>query len=173
MALKAQIYSRASWHNQPRSAIFFANPLPDQRWSSIFFGASYGRAHPCCSRALWAVLPGRRLHPKLRAAVQTTLRKLAPPNFQALPPSISRQRHILLCSCVQNSSPILSEFILFVSNTLVRSSQSSSGPAGGAFDGYGLGRGAAGPDRRQPGYFEPSFRTDPSVCTIMLSHQYR
>ena len=31
------------------------------------------------------------------------------------------------------------------SNTLVRSSQSSSGPAGGASDGYGLGR---GPDRR-------------------------
>ena len=34
------------------------------------------------------------------------------------------------------------------SNTLVRSSQSSSGPAGGASDGYGLGRGAAGPDSR-------------------------
>ena len=34
------------------------------------------------------------------------------------------------------------------SNTLVRSSHSSSGPAGGASDGYGLGRGAAGPDRR-------------------------
>ena len=34
------------------------------------------------------------------------------------------------------------------SNTLVRSSQSSSGPAGGASDGYGLGRRAAGPDRR-------------------------
>ena len=34
------------------------------------------------------------------------------------------------------------------SNALVRSSQSSSGPAGGASDGYGLGRGAAGPDRR-------------------------
>ena len=33
-------------------------------------------------------------------------------------------------------------------NILVRSSQSSSGPAGGASDGYGLGRGAAGPDRR-------------------------
>ena len=31
------------------------------------------------------------------------------------------------------------------SNALVRSSQSSSGPAGGASDGYGLGRGAAGP----------------------------
>ena len=27
-------------------------------------------------------------------------------------------------------------------------SQSSSGPAGGASDGYGLGRGAEGPDRR-------------------------
>ena len=39
---------------------------------------------------------------------------------------------------------------LFVitSNTLIRSGQSSSGPAGGASDGYGLGRGAAGPDRR-------------------------
>ena len=34
------------------------------------------------------------------------------------------------------------------SNTLVRSSQSSSGPAGGASGGYGLGRGAAGPDHR-------------------------
>ena len=34
------------------------------------------------------------------------------------------------------------------SHTLVRSSQSSSGPAGCASDGYGLGRGAAGPDRR-------------------------
>ena len=34
------------------------------------------------------------------------------------------------------------------SNTLVRSSRSSSGPAGGASDGYGLGRRAAGPDRR-------------------------
>ena len=33
-------------------------------------------------------------------------------------------------------------------NTLVRSGQSSSGPAGSASDGYGLGRGAAGPDRR-------------------------
>ena len=32
-------------------------------------------------------------------------------------------------------------------STLVRSGQSSSGPAGGASDGYGLGRGAAGPDR--------------------------
>ena len=30
----------------------------------------------------------------------------------------------------------------------VLSSQSSSGPAGSASDGYGLGRGAAGPDRR-------------------------
>ena len=34
------------------------------------------------------------------------------------------------------------------SNTLVRPSQSSSGPAGGRSDGCGLGRGAAGPDRR-------------------------
>ena len=34
------------------------------------------------------------------------------------------------------------------SNTLVRSSQSSSGPAGGASDGYELGRGAAGPDHQ-------------------------
>ena len=34
------------------------------------------------------------------------------------------------------------------SSTLALSSQSSSGPAGGASDGYGLGRGAAGPDRR-------------------------
>ena len=34
------------------------------------------------------------------------------------------------------------------SNTLVQSNQSSSGPAGGASNGYGLGRGAAGPDRR-------------------------
>ena len=33
-------------------------------------------------------------------------------------------------------------------NTLVRSIQSSSGPAGGASDGYGPGRGAAGPDRQ-------------------------
>ena len=34
------------------------------------------------------------------------------------------------------------------SNTLVRSTQRSSGPAGGDSDGCGLGRGAAGPDRR-------------------------
>ena len=34
------------------------------------------------------------------------------------------------------------------SNTPVRSSQSSSGPAGGASDGYGLGRRAAAPDRQ-------------------------
>ena len=33
-------------------------------------------------------------------------------------------------------------------NTLALSSQSPSGPAGGASDGYGLGRGAAAPDRR-------------------------
>ena len=33
-------------------------------------------------------------------------------------------------------------------NTLVRSSQGPSGPAGGASVGYSLGRGAAGPDRR-------------------------
>ena len=33
------------------------------------------------------------------------------------------------------------------SNTLVQSSQSSSGPAGGASEGYCLGRGAAGLDR--------------------------
>ena len=63
------------------------------------------------------------------------------------------------------------------SNTLVRSSQSSSGPAGGASDGYyWLGRGAAGPDRRcavrlprqgvRQGHSESSFRTDPSVCPI-------
>ena len=35
---------------------------------------------------------------------------------------------------------------LVVSSILVLSSQSPSGPAGGAPDGYGLGRGAAGPD---------------------------
>ena len=34
------------------------------------------------------------------------------------------------------------------SNILALSSQSPSGPAGGASDGYGLERGAAGPDRR-------------------------
>ena len=45
--------------------------------------------------------------------------------------------------------PTESKLFGLTSNTLVRSSQSSSGPAGGAFDGYGLGRGAAGPDRRR------------------------
>ena len=44
------------------------------------------------------------------------------------------------------------------SNTLVRSSRSPSGPAGGASDDFGLGRGAAGPDRRctttTPGHSE-------------------
>ena len=44
---------------------------------------------------------------------------------------------------------IIADFLFGItSNTLVRSSQSSSGPAGGASDGCGLGRGAAGPDRR-------------------------
>ena len=62
--------------------------------------------------------------------------------------------------------------------TMVRSSQSSSGPAGRASDGVGLGRGAAGPDRRctttaATGHSESSFRTDPSVCPIMLRHRYR
>ena len=54
-------------------------------------------------------------------------------------------------------------------STLAWSSRSSSGPAGGASDGCGLGRAAAGPDRRRsrvrhprPGRFESSFRTDQS-----------
>ena len=67
------------------------------------------------------------------------------------------------------------------SNTLVRSRQSSSGPAGGASYGChghgGLGRGAAGPDRRcttaAAGALESSFRTDPAICPIMLRHRYR
>ena len=56
------------------------------------------------------------------------------------------------------------------SNTLVRSSQTSSGQAGGASASYGLGRGAAGPDRqstttaagalRGSVLNESSFRTD-------------
>ena len=60
----------------------------------------------------------------------------------------------------------------------VRSYQRSSGPAGGASDGCGLGRGAAGPDRRcavrlpRQGHSESSFRTDPSVCPVMLRHRY-
>ena len=66
------------------------------------------------------------------------------------------------------------------SNTLVLSGQSSSWPAGGASNGYGLGRGAAGPDLlcdgcvRLPlqGHSESSFRTDPSVCPITLLHRY-
>ena len=67
------------------------------------------------------------------------------------------------------------------SDTLVRSCRSSSGPAGGASDGCGLGRGAVQELRartggvRQPrlGRSESSFRTDPSVCPIMLRHRYR
>ena len=64
------------------------------------------------------------------------------------------------------------------SNTLVRSSQTSSGQAGGASASYGLGRGAAGPDRqstttaagalRGSVLNESSFRTDPSVCPIII-----
>ena len=79
------------------------------------------------------------------------------------------------------------------SNTLVRSNQSSSGPVGGASDGYGLtgslsvtvppagtpdsGGGAQcpGPPGRiagvrlpRPGHSESLLRTDPSVCPIMF-----
>ena len=43
-----------------------------------------------------------------------------------------------------SSSPVFGIFC----STLALSSLSSSGPAGGASDGYGLGRGAAGPGRR-------------------------
>ena len=51
------------------------------------------------------------------------------------------------------------------SNTLVRSSQSSTGPAGGAPDGYGLGRGAAGPARwrRAPDTAAPPHRPRPAT----------
>ena len=67
------------------------------------------------------------------------------------------------------------------SNTLAWSRPSSPGPAGGASDGHGLGRGAAGPDHLctspvrlpRPGRSESSFRTDPSACPIMLRHRYR
>ena len=64
------------------------------------------------------------------------------------------------------------------SEALVRSSQSSSGLAGGASDGYGLGRGAAGPDRRcttsaAGALPESSFRTDPSIYPVMLRHRHR
>ena len=58
------------------------------------------------------------------------------------------------------------------SSTLVRSSQSSSGPAGGAPESRWLRAGtrSCGPG---PGHSESSFRTDPSVCLIMLRHRYR
>ena len=61
----------------------------------------------------------------------------------------------------------------------------SSGPAGGVSDGYGLGRGAAGPGRRfatqcrsRPGpgpAFRVTDRTDPSRCPspVVLSRRYR
>ena len=65
------------------------------------------------------------------------------------------------------------------SYTLVRSNQSceSSGPDGGASDGYGLGRGAVGLDRvrlSRLGRFEPSYRDrmDPvnSCASRLASH---
>ena len=62
------------------------------------------------------------------------------------------------------------------SNTLALPSQSSSGPADGASDGYGLGRGAAaGPpvyDYRGQG--TPSHRLGRiHRCPIILRHRYR
>ena len=53
--------------------------------------------------------------------------------------------------------------------------KSSSGPAGGASDGCGLGRGAAGPASRctTTAAGESSFRTDKSVCPTMLRQRYR
>ena len=67
------------------------------------------------------------------------------------PASFMRNRGAASCGLrIHSVASLATELILFgiASNTLVRSSQSSSGPAGGASDGYGLGRGAAGPDRR-------------------------
>ena len=48
----------------------------------------------------------------------------------------------------ESSPRSVSELFGITSKTLVRSGPSASGPAGGASDGYGLGRGAAGSDRR-------------------------
>ena len=70
----------------------------------------------------------RGTHPSLAASVSSSLRPFLPT------PATE----------VYRASSVFG----ITSNTLVRSSQSSSGPAGGASDGYGLGRGGAGPDRR-------------------------
>ena len=62
------------------------------------------------------------------------------------------------------------------SNTLVRSSQSSSGPASlptaTGWDEEPRAR-TASVRLPRPGRSESSFRTDPSVCPVMLRHRYR
>ena len=55
---------------------------------------------------------------------------------------------MLTPNAIRQSLHSSSHLFGFTSNTLVRTSQSSSGPAGSASDGYGLGRGAVGPDRQ-------------------------
>ena len=58
---------------------------------------------------------------------------------------------------------------------LALSGQSPSGAAGGTSDGYGLGRGAAGPDRRITTAAAGALRVvvDPSECPVILRHWYR
>ena len=61
------------------------------------------------------------------------------------------------------------------SNTLVRSSLSSSGPAGGASEGWDkkLRARTAGVRLPRPGHSESWFKTVPSICPVMLRHRYR
>ena len=68
---------------------------------------------------------------------------LSDPSFSL---SLSLSHTLSLSGC-SRPAMLVSEVFGIISNTLVRASQSPSGPAGGASDGYGLGRGAAGSDR--------------------------
>ena len=96
----------------------------------------------------------RAAAPPAGPAVQALVQALLCRHLQASGPS-SGTRSACRSAC-QTAGPrrgrergITSNNVFGIaSNTLVRSGQSSSWPAGGASDGYGLGRGAAGPDRR-------------------------
>ena len=118
-----------------------------------------------CTRLsrLTPALQTRRVPESTRAHLFHTARDLAPPSPQLSGP--------LGSGCIWNQ---------FQYSSPLGSSQSSSGPAGGASDGYGLGAWdeelwarTANVRLRRPGHSESSFRTDQSVCLMMLRHRYR